>query len=346
VSGKGKLKAVMVDFTGTSRKVIPDWVPRELDRAGIALALHECSTEEELAAYASEADFVWVMGGGRVCRTSRLEVLQKCGAIVRTGSGTDNIDVEAATRLGIVVANTPEAIADDVADHAIGLLFAVIRLIPLQDRRVREGKWGRIMDSYRWHLKGQTLGLVGFGLIGRMVARKMSGFEMEIVACDPYTDEKAFSDLGVRKATLEEVLRSSDFLSLHCPLNDETRRLIGERQLSVMKRNAVLINAARGPLVDERALVRALQEGRIGAAGLDVFEEEPLPADSPLLKLENVVLTPHVASYSDVYEEKVWRSSVEAILDMSRGFWPRSCVNRAVRPRWALEGRPPAGASE
>ena len=188
--------AVMVDFTGTSRKVLPDWVPQELERAEIDLVLRECSTTEELSAHAGDADFVWVMGGGRVCRTSSLEVLKRCGAIVRTGSGTDNIDVEAATRLGIVVANTPDALADDVADHAIGLLFAVIRLIPQQDALVRQGRWDRKMDSYRWHLKGQTLGIVGFGLIGRTVARKMSGFEMEILVFDPYVDEKLCAGLG------------------------------------------------------------------------------------------------------------------------------------------------------
>ena len=332
------MRPFKVALVGVEGEPVPDWVSQELTKEGIDFFVRECTTREELAQYAGDADLVWVWGS-QVLTADSLAAIPCCGAIVRTGSGTDNVPVAEATQLGIVVANTPEAVCDEVSDHAIGLLFAVIRQIAAQDRAVREGKWDPQVAKHRWHLRGQMLGLVGFGHIGRLVAHKLSGFEMEFLAYDPYVSAEAMVNQGVRFASLEEVLSQSDFISLHCPLTKDTYHLIGERELRLVKPNAVLINTSRGSVIDESALLRALTEGWIAAAGLDVLEQEPTAPDNPLLRLDNVVITPHIAGYSDVYLDKFWRYSVETVIALANGQWPRAYVNREVKPRWRLGSR-------
>ena len=201
------------------------------------------------------------MGGSRVITADILPLLRRCRVILRTGTGTDNIPVEAATRLGIVVANTPEATMHQVAEHAIGLLFAVIRRIAEQDRLVRQGIWDRYRAWPDWHLVGRTLGLVGFGRIARLVARKVSGLELKVIASDPAVEAPIMAEHGVEKVGLDDLLARSDFVSVHVPLSEKTRHLIGERELRLMRPRAVLINTARGEIIDQPALVRALSEG-------------------------------------------------------------------------------------
>jgi D-3-phosphoglycerate dehydrogenase len=273
-----------------------------------------------------------------VLTATNLALLPRCGAIVRTGSGTDNVPVEAATRLGIVVANTPDALTDAVSDHVIGLLFAVLRRIAIQDRAVRGGAWDRYRAWPLWTLRGRTLGFIGFGRIARSVARKLSGFAVKVLACDPLLSPETAAKLGVGTASREEVLSQSDVVSIHCPLTPNTRHLIDERALRRMKPTAVLLNTARGPVVEETALTRALAEGWIAGAGLDVLETEPPEPDSALLELDNVVITPHVAAYSDEYLDNCWRLSVDTVIALSAGHWPASYVNRPEKPRWALNG--------
>jgi D-3-phosphoglycerate dehydrogenase / 2-oxoglutarate reductase len=314
----------------------PDWVARELAEQGIELIERECALPSEVAVTAADADVVWTMGGSRVITAEVLPLLRKCRAILRTGTGTDNIPVEEATRLGIVVANTPEATMHQVAEHAIGLLLAVIRQISRQDRLVRQGVWDRHRAWPNWHLVGQTLGLVGFGRIARLVARKVAGFELKIIACDPIVDRVTMEAQGTLKVSLDEVFSRSDYISIHVPLSDKTRHTIGERQLRLAKPTAVLINTSRGEIIDQSALVRALSEGWIAAAGLDVLDPEPPAPDDPILGLENVVLTPHIASYSDVFREGFWTHSVESLVAMSKTGMPRWIVNPEVVPRWQI----------
>jgi D-3-phosphoglycerate dehydrogenase len=263
-----------------------------------------------------------------------LPLLKKCRAILRTGTGTDNIPVSEATRLGIVVANTPEATMHQVAEHAIGLLFAVIRQIARQDRLVRQGIWDRYRAWPDWHLVGQTFGLVGFGRIARLVARKISGFEMKVIAYDPVVDSPVMAERGVEKMNLDELFSRSDFISVHVPLSEKTRHSIGEAQLRLMKTKAIIINTARGEIIDQQALVRALSEGTIAGAGLDVLDPEPPAPDDPILTLENVVITPHIAGYSDLFREGFWRQSVETLVAMSRTGMPIWIVNPEVVPWW------------
>ena len=333
-----------VALVGIDAPEIPTWVEETLRREDIAFVARECVTREDLEQGAHDADVVWVFGGSECMKNGNLAVLRKCGAILRTGSGTDNIPVTEATRRGMIVVNTPHALTDEVADHAIGLLMSVIRRIAVHDRLVRDGIWDREKAWPKWHLTGQTLGLVGFGLIARRVTRKMSGFEMKVVAFDPFADEQSMSALNVEKVPLERLVSESHYISVHCPLTDETRHMIGEREFGMMKPTCVLVNTSRGAVIDEGAMIRALRESRIAAAGLDVLENEPPDPENPLLRMNNVVITPHIASYSDLYLDSLWRRSVEAILELRRGYWPPSYVNPDVQPQWDLIHRDRSGA--
>ena len=329
-----------VALVGLDGQAVPDSVVKGLAEQAINLVVHECENHADLAQWAGDADVVWVFGSSRCLHgqmsPEELSILPKCGAIIRTGSGTDNVPVKAATGLGIVVANTPDALNDAVSDHAIGLLFAVIRQIALQDRNVRNRIWDRTRGYPNWHLRGQTLGLVGFGRIAQTVVQKLAGFQMTNFAYDPFVAPPIFAKHSVRSVSLDELFESSDFVSIHCPLTPRTRHLIGRAEFERMKREAILINTSRGPVVDESALIAALKSGQIAGAGLDVLETEPPEWDNPLLQSENVVLTPHLGGYSDLYLPNSWQLSMETAIDLRKGKWPRSCVNPEVQPRWHL----------
>jgi D-3-phosphoglycerate dehydrogenase len=315
---------------------VPTWVHEGLAKEGVDFVFHECTTREELAQHAGDADLVWVHGGSEILTAENLAVIPRCGAIIRTGSGTDNVAVTEATERGIVVANTPEAHSDSVSDHAIALLLAVVRQIPAQHQAVRSGKWDAGIPKPRWHLRGKTLGLVGFGHIARLLVQKTRGFGVNIIAYDPLVSAEKMDSEGVRQTGLDDLLSEADFVSLHCPLLKETYHLIGERELRMMKPEAILINTSRGAVVDEPALIKALTERWIAGAGLDVLTEEPTPHDNPLLKLDNVVLTPHMAGHSDEQPEAGWRLSYDTVVALANGRWPRSYVNHDVKPRWRL----------
>ena len=329
-----------VSLVGLDSQIVPDSVISGFAERNIDLVVHECENRQDLAEWAGDADVVWVFGSSRCLHgqmsPEELSILPNCGAIIRTGSGTDNVPVKAATKLGIVVANTPDGLNDAVSDHAIGLLFAVIRQIALQDRNVRNRIWDRSRGFPNWHLTGQTLGLVGFGRIARTVVEKMAGFKMTNLAYDPLVPPQVFAQHSVQSVSLDELFQRSDFVSIHCPLTAQTRHLIGRAQFDRMKPEAILINTSRGPVVDESALIAALASKQICGAGLDVLEKEPPDWDNPLFQFDNVVITPHLAGYSDQYLPNSWRLSMETAIDLSQGKWPRSCVNPEVRARWKL----------
>jgi D-3-phosphoglycerate dehydrogenase len=320
-----RTKVALVDLDG---QPVPDWVQPSLEQEGIDLVVHDCKTRAELAAHAGDADVVWLLGGSRILQGGNLDAVARCRAIVRTGSGTDNVPVEEATRRQIVVANTPAATSDGVSDHLIALLFAVIRRVAELDRWVRQGRWRQGIVQPLNRVQGRTLGLVGFGHAAREVVRKLRGFDMRVLAYDPFVPAETISAHGVTATGLRDLLAESDYVSLHCPHTADTRHLIGERELRQMKPTAVLLNTSRGPVIDESALVQALREGWIAAAGLDVLEIEPPAPDNPLLRLDNVVLTPHVAGFSIDGVEARWRLSVETVLALARREAPRSWVNR------------------
>lgn len=327
-----KVALVGVDLDAMPEGV-PDWVVEEITQKGIDFNYTECQTGEDLQRHAGDADVVWLYIGSPILSADNLALLPRCGAIVRTGSGTDNVAVAEATKLGIMVANTPDATTEPVSDHAIALMLAAGRKMTSYDRRIRKGVWNLGPREEHVHIHHKTVGLIGFGRIAQGVARKMKGFETTTLAYDPYVSEEQMASLHASPAELDDLLSRSDFVSVHCPLTKETHHLISERELRRMKPTAILVNTSRGPVVNEAALARALREGWIAAAGLDVFEEEPPAPDNLLLELENVVLTPHMASHSAQYFDNAWRLSLETLFDLAEGRWPRSCVNREVKPR-------------
>jgi glyoxylate reductase len=246
--------------------------------------------------------------------------------------GYDNVDVPTATARGVAVCNTPDVLTETTADFAWALLMAAARRIVEGVDYVRAGKWKTwgptlLLGRDLW---GATLGIVGFGRIGREVAKRARGFEMKVIAYDTYQDEAAARALGATFRPLEDVLRESDFVTLHVALTPETHHLIGARELGLMKREAILVNAARGPVVDTNALVTALRDGTIGGAALDVTDPEPLPADHPLVHLPNAIVVPHIASATVATRDEMARMAARNLLAGIRGERPANIVNPEV----------------
>ena len=296
------MKTVLI--TGNEDAVPAEYL-KEIRAAGIELVCRKCKSPEEVEAFSQDADLVWMFGLNPGLTGEVLKRLPKCKGIFRSGSGLDALPCAEAEELGIEVMNTPESIAESVAEHAVSLLFSLIRRIPHYDRTVRAGRW-EDPNGMNWHISGRTLGLVGYGRIARNVERMVSGFRMKVIHYDPMLPDSM---------DLDELLKISDYVSLHCPLTDETRHLIDARRLALMKPNALLVNTSRGPVIDEAALIQALKEGTIGGAALDVLSEEPPAKDHPLFGMDNVILTPHIAAFSADFEKNFWSCSVRKIID-------------------------------
>jgi phosphoglycerate dehydrogenase-like enzyme len=258
--------------------------------------------------------------------------------IARVGVGVDSIDVDAATACGVAVTITPGANEATVADHTVALMLAAVRRICEHDGTVRQGQWNRTGQHTPWLLSGSTVGLIGFGQIGRTVARRLTGFEVRVLVTDPI----APPERAVEAVSLDALLAQSDVVSLHAPLLPSTRRLIGARELALMRTSAILVNAARGGVVDEDALVHALERGRLRAAALDVFEEEP-PRTSRLLSLPNVVLSPHNAGLSIPSIEEMTRRATSSVVEVLRGRAPEHLANPQVLQHELFAGLPLAG---
>lgn len=258
---------------------------------------------------------------------------ERCLAIVRYGVGVDTVDLDAATKAGICVANVPDYGTQEVALHAVSLMLAVHRRLRTFDAALRAGRWmlGPTVTPPIHRLRGQTLGLVGFGRIGRMVAGYAAPFGVHLLTYDPYVSRTAAGEAGATLVDYGTLLRQSDIISFHAPLGAETRHLLGEEELRMLKPTAIVVNTSRGGVIDTAAVARALREGRLGGAGLDVFEGEPLAADHPLREAPNTILTPHIAWYSEEARRTLKRSVAEEVARVARGEWPRSLVNTDVR---------------
>jgi phosphoglycerate dehydrogenase-like enzyme len=243
-------------------------------------------------------------------------------ALARVGVGVDTIDLAAATKAGVVVTTTPGANTISVAEHAIALLLAVTRCIPAGDKCVRDGAWARRRDLIGPDLSGSTIGIVGGGVIGRAVAKRLAAFDVDLLVADVIPVDVE----GATQVPFDSLLERSDVVTLHVPLHDSTRQLIGERELALMRPGAILINTARGGIVDEAALARALRSGHLRGAGIDVFSVEP-PEDSPLLPLANVVVSPHVAGLSSDSIDAMLRAAATAVVAVLAGRTPAGVVN-------------------
>jgi D-3-phosphoglycerate dehydrogenase len=305
---------------------------------GIHVRVERCETEEQIIATAQDADVVVYLGLYAPFTRAVIQALPRCRLIARYGIGMDSVDIPAATEQGMVVANAAEYCVPEVADHATALILALARRITLLDRHLHGGQWANALELFPPvpRLSTLTLGIVGFGRIGQRVARNVSAMVGEILAADPYVTQEAAAAHGAQLASLDELLARSDFVTLHTPLLPATRGLVGATQLARMKPTAYLINTSRGPVVDEAALIDALQKGVIAGAALDVFDSEPLAQDSPLRDMDNVILTPHFAAYSEQALEDLRASVVRTVIDVLQDRWPPFVMNPTVQPRTPL----------
>jgi lactate dehydrogenase-like 2-hydroxyacid dehydrogenase len=255
--------------------------------------------------------------------------------IALTSVGFDMVDIDAATQRSILVTNTPDVLTDTVADLTFALMLSAGRRIGEMDRWLRAGQWQTAgVTPMAWDVHHRALGIVGLGRIGSAVAHRALAFDMKVLYYDTVRKRDLEEQFGYQFAEMENLLRASDFVTLHVPLVPETKGMIGASQLAMMKPTAFLVNAARGPVVDERALIKALQEGRIAGAGLDVFEKEPVDLANPLLKMENVVILPHVGSATEATRQAMLDLAIDNVLAVLQGKPPLTPVNPEVVSKW------------
>ena len=289
----------------------------------------EAREPEALIADAAGADALVVDASTQVTAAvlSSPDSLQVVG---RSGIGVDNVDIETAQELGIRVVNVPDYCLDEVSAHALGMLLSCARKLPVLDAAVKDGEWGWSRARPIRRIAGQTVGIVGFGKIGRSFARKLRGFDVDVLVYDPYVSATDLAGFDVTRVDFDRLLSDSDFVSIHTPLTDETRNMFDADAFERMPDHAVLVNTARGPIVDEDALVAALAAGELGGVGLDVRDPEP-PVDAPLADFENVVLSPHAGFYSEASRCDLTRSVSEDVARVLQGERPRNPIEPGER---------------
>lgn len=303
------------------------------EQAGCALIGHHCETEAELQAAVAVADAV-------ITQFARLSepvvaAMARARAIVRYGIGVDNVDLEAARRRGIPVSNIPDYCIDEVADQTLSFILAMTRQVVTHTADLRAGHWRLAVPVRDMRvLRDQTVGLVGFGRIGREVAARLLAFKCRVLVHDPMVPEADILKAGVNGVSLAQLLSVSDIVSLHCPSTPATRQMIGPVALAAMKPGALLVNVARGDLVDTAALLEALRSGQLGAAALDVFDPEPLPPDHALRVLPNIVIAPHIASVSVTAVRALRQGAIARALTAALGRLPDNVVNQIMTPRF------------
>ena len=295
---------------------------------GIQFTAARCTSEEDVIRVAEGADAViseYAPLSERV-----LQSLGGCKIVSMNAAGFDNVDMEAATDRGILLVNCPDYCFEEVADHAMAMVLSCARGIFQYDRRIREKIWDFKSAGQRQRIRGSVLGLIGFGRVAQAVAARALSFGMRVVASDPFLTDDFFEARGVRHATREETLAAADYVSVHVPLTKETAKSIGAKELSLMKRSAFLLNLSRGAVVDEKALLDALRSGIVRGAALDVLEKEPPDFDNPLFSLDNVLITPHAAFYSEDAMVEVRTRAAQAVVRVFEGVLPDHIVNRRV----------------
>lgn len=280
--------------------------------------------EEDLIRSIPEYDAIVIRSETKVTQAV-INAASRLKVIGRAGVGLDNVDIEAATRKGIVVMNAPGGNTISAAEHTICMILALSRHIPRANASLKEGRWDR-KKFEGTEVYGKTLGVVGLGRVGSEVARRAQGLEMKVIACDPFISKERVQELGIALFDLEGLLPQVDYLTLHTPLTPQTKNLIGEKEISLMKEGTRIINCARGGIIDERALSRALKEGKLKGAALDVFEEEK-PFNSPLVELDSVVLTPHLGASTEEAQRRVAVDIASQVMDVLEGGEIRNAVN-------------------
>jgi D-3-phosphoglycerate dehydrogenase len=300
-----------------------------LEQEGVECIVSECKTEEEIIEQAKKADGVGLIYSE--INKNIIDKLENCKVLIRYGIGYDSIDVEAATEKGILVCNLPDYCQPDVATHAMALLLDLSRKVTLLDRSTRKGNWDPNYGYPIHRLSCLTLGLIGFGSVARLFVKYLSGFDMNIIAYDPYLPDSYFSELNVKRVTLEELYSLADAISIHTPLNPDTHHLINADAFSQMKEGVLLINTARGPIINLNDLLLALKSGKVKAAGLDVVEIEPVyDANAEMYSYENLIVNPHSAFNSvEASYEQHQKVGITAINVLVKGLVPYNAVNKS-----------------
>jgi D-3-phosphoglycerate dehydrogenase len=306
-----------------------------IEAAGGELIDAEKLGPEEARAAAMQAD--GILARRLVFDAPFLSRLSRCKIIVRYGVGVDNIDLEAATGAGILVGHVPFYCQDEVSTHTLALLLALVRRIASTHQRLSRGGWDVNRNDPVHRMTGRTVGLAGLGALGQAVAQKLQGWGMRLIATDPFIEPERAEKLSVELVGLDELLAQSDYISLHVPLLPETHHLINRSTLGRVKPGAFLVNTARGPVVDAEALIEALESGRLAGAALDVFEQEPLPEDSPLRKHPKVLITDHMAWYSEESQLQLQKTAAEEVVRGCMGMLPRAIANPEVLSKLGKE---------
>lgn len=318
-----RFKVVMTD----DRHKTYEEEKKVLESIGAEVIIANLNTIQEVIDTCKDAD-------GIMCNLAPMpaeviEKLEKCKIISRYGVGYDNVDMAACTKKGIYLANVPDYCAEEVSDQALALMMACARKVARRDAQVRAGLWnvGKADPIYR--IAGKTITFLGFGMIARTLYRKIKGFDFaRVLVYDPFIDAETIKAMGAEKAEWEEALREADFISVHMPLNDKTRGLIDAKAFGLMKPTAIIVNTSRGPVIDEKSLIDALQSKKINSAGLDVHTKEPMDLDNPLMKIENCVLTDHVGWYSEEAMSELKRKVAENVRDVLITGKPKYPVNK------------------
>jgi D-3-phosphoglycerate dehydrogenase / 2-oxoglutarate reductase len=324
-------------MTAKAKVVITDYVWDSLDveqkmlGALADIVPMKTKTPEEFIGTARDCDALLNTYAGPITEAVMAQ-MPKCRIIARYGIGVDTIDLEAATRAGIIVTNNPTYCIEEVAEHALALLLACARKVAFYDRKVREGTWALPPGKPIFRLAGSTLGLVGFGNIARAVAVRAAAFGMKVIYADPFVKQGQFKEPGT-KVGLDALLKESDHVSLHPPLTPQTRKMMNDDAFSKMKQSAFVVNCARGPVIDTDALVRALDANKIAGCALDTTDPEPLPDPHPLRGRDNVILNPHAAWYSEQAMVGLQAGAPGEVRRVLSGEWPINVVNKAVKGR-------------
>lgn len=318
-----KIKVVITDAEYPSFNI----EKKVLSHFNVTLVKCQCKTEEELIRNCRDADAL--LNQYAKITPHVIKNIDHVKIIARYGIGVDNIDLDAATKKNIFVTNVVYDICD-VTDHTIMLILALTRKLFLVEKSIKKFEW----DWKKFHpitrIKGKTIGIIGLGRVGRLVAKRLIGFDVNLLACDPYIPVDVFKTYNVKRVDCTTLLEQSDIVTIHVPLNNETRNMISTDQLKRMKKKAILINAARGGIVDEKALYNALVNKKIAGVGLDVLEQEPIKKDNQFLSFDNVIITPHMGWYSEDAVDEVQRIAAEQVLQCLEGKIPTNLVNKDV----------------
>jgi D-3-phosphoglycerate dehydrogenase len=320
----------LITIAYASRKGIADLTDERAAFTTIGARLIEAQAEDASALVNALKNVDIVVNRWGRFDQSIIRQLDRCRAIVHPGTGYDPIDSDAATEYGVVVINLPTQCLDEVANHAIAFVLALNRKLNEGHGRARHGDWNPPGLLPIGPLTGETFGLLGFGNIARETGKRAQAFKMQVIAYDPFVDPARAREMDVELVSLEDVLRRSDYVSCHLPLNPRTFHALSESQFRLMKPSAIFVNTARGRVVDEPALIRALKEGWLAAAGLDVLEQEPPDPANPLLDMDNVIVTPHLAGTSNATPPRQRRQVIESVVDYVRGQRPPGLVNPII----------------